>query len=190
MPINLGRNAAISTMMVDEKDPTNIVETVKCCCGKSCKEVKGLKMHQRGCRIVEGLSEDQLGFENSNFDASRSLDDNHEVDHVDSGFIDLGATVQTKPSVYLPKTDDQWAIANDFFKSIFVNIDLDSDIIDVNTVVKLMNDSIYNYFKENYGTVKTHVCKELILKYKEYSVHSLKKALKRLKIISVPLMEI
>ena len=82
------------------------IANVKCCCGKSCKEVKSLKMHQRGCRIVEGLSEDQLGFENSNFDASSSLDDNHEVDHVDSGVIDFGATVQTKPSVYLPKTDD------------------------------------------------------------------------------------
>ena len=72
-------------------------------------------------------------------------------------------------------------MANDFFQSIFVNIDFDSDIIDVNEVVKLMNDSIYNYLKENYGTVKAHVSKELILKYNGYSVHSLRKALKRLK---------
>ena len=81
-------------------------------------------------------------------------------------------------------------MANDFFKSSFVNIDFDSDVIDVNAVVELMKDSIYNYFKENYGTVKTHVSKQLVLKYSEYSVNSLKKALKRLKIIAAPLMEI
>jgi len=74
--------------------------------------------------------------------------------------------------------------------SIFVRIDIDSDNIDVNAVVKLMNDSIYNYLKENYGTVKTHICKELVLKYKNYSVHSLRKTLKRLRIIAAPLMEI
>ena len=104
--------------------------------------------------------------------------------------IYYGATFQTKPGVCLPKTDDQWTMANDFFKSFFINIDFDSDIIDANAVVKLINDSIYNYLKENYGTVKTHVSKELVLKYNEYSVHSLKKALKRLKIIAAPLKEI
>jgi len=95
MPINLGHNAAINTTMIDEKDPTNIVNTVKCCWGKSCKGVKGLKMHQRRCRILEGLSKDELGFENSNFDANSSLDDKHEIEHVDSNFIDYGATLQT-----------------------------------------------------------------------------------------------
>ena len=118
------------------------------------------------------------------------MDDNYEIYHVDRSFIDYFATVQTKPGVYLPKRDDQCKITNDFFKSIFLNIDFDPDIIDVNAVVKVMKDSICNYFKENYGTVKTHVCKELVLKYKEYSVHSLKKALKLLKMIAAPLMEI
>ena len=83
----LGPNAAINTMMIDENDPTNIVETVKCCSGKLYERVKGLEMHQRRCWILEGLSEDQLGFENSNFDPNNSLDDNHEIDHVDSSFI-------------------------------------------------------------------------------------------------------
>ena len=69
---------------------------------------------------------------------------------------------------YLPKTDNQWAIVNNFLKSIVVNVDLGFDIIDLNAVVKLVNDSIYNYVKETYGTVKTHICKELVLQYKEH----------------------
>ena len=28
-----------------------------CCCGKSCKGVKGLKMHQRSCRVFNGLDD-------------------------------------------------------------------------------------------------------------------------------------
>ena len=147
-------------------------------------------MHQRQCKILEGLSEDQLGFGNSNFDDNSSLDDKHKSNHMDSSFIDYVATVQTKPGVCLLKTDDQWTMANDFFKSIFVNIDFDSDIIDVNAVVKLMNESIYNYVTENYVTVKTHVSKELGLQYSKCSVHSLKKALKQLNLIAAPLMEI
>ena len=69
---------------------------------------------------------------------------------------------------YLPKTDNQWAIANNFLTSIVVNGDLGSDIIDLNAVAKLVNDSIYNYVKETYGTVKTHICKELVVQYKEH----------------------
>jgi len=53
-----------------------------------------------------------------------------------------------------------------------------------------MNNSIYNYFKENYGTVKSHIDKELVQKYREYSTHSLKEALKRLKRAAAPLTEI
>ena len=108
-------NAAINSTITNENDPTNIVETVKCCCGKSCKGVKGPNMHQRRCSILEGQSEDQLGFENSYFNANSSLDDIHEIDHVDSSVIDYGATVQTNPGVYFTKSDDQWVMANDFF---------------------------------------------------------------------------
>ena len=74
------------------------------------------------------------------------MDDNHEIDQVDNSFIDYGATIQTKPGVYLPKTDDQWAIAKDFFKSIFVNINLDSNFIDVNAVVKVQVTLIFEIF--------------------------------------------
>ena len=30
---------------------------ITCCCGKSCKGVKGLKMHLRSCRVFNGLDE-------------------------------------------------------------------------------------------------------------------------------------
>ena len=35
-------------------------KTVKCCCGKQCKGMKGLKMHQRKCRAIIGFDESHL----------------------------------------------------------------------------------------------------------------------------------
>ena len=48
----------------------------------------------------------------------------------------------------------------------------------------------YNYFKENYGTVKSQVDKEPVQKHKEYTTHSLNKALKQLKFVAAPLNDI
>ena len=64
MPSNHGPNETINVTMTAENDPVGTVQTVKCCCGKACKGVKGLEMHQRRFRILEGLNEDPLEFEN------------------------------------------------------------------------------------------------------------------------------
>ncbi|CAB4043481.1 Hypothetical predicted protein, partial [Paramuricea clavata] len=39
--------------------PTVVISSrtvVKCCCGKICKGTRGLKMHQRSCRVIHGLN--------------------------------------------------------------------------------------------------------------------------------------
>ena len=40
----LGPSSTINTASLRDKDPANSVEIVKCCCGKKCKRVKGLKL--------------------------------------------------------------------------------------------------------------------------------------------------
>ena len=32
-------------------------QEIACCCGKKCKGMKGLKMHQRSCRTLHGLND-------------------------------------------------------------------------------------------------------------------------------------
>ena len=39
--------------------PVKSCKAVKCCCGKVCKGARGLKMHQRSCRVIDNL-EDEL----------------------------------------------------------------------------------------------------------------------------------
>ena len=86
------------------------------------------------------------------------------------------------PGILLPKRDEEWDLANNYFKSIFADWDFNSYSFDLNTFIQFMNDSIHNYFKAAYGTGDNYADKELVIKYKEYSTNSLKKALKRLKI--------
>ena len=53
----------------EELDSTNEKECVssisksspvKCCCGKTCNGLRGLKLHHCSCRVVQGLGDNQL----------------------------------------------------------------------------------------------------------------------------------
>ena len=99
--------------------------------------------------------------------------------------------VFTISGILLPKENEQWNLTNDYFKSVFIDVDFSSDSIDsINGYVNLINKTIYRYFKDNYGTVKSDVEQVLVPKNNTYSVHSLKKALKRLKLSDASLEEI
>ena len=60
MPNNFGSNNTRNSMANDDADLGSEINIIKCLCGKMCKGLKGLKMHQRRCRVIEGLSEDQM----------------------------------------------------------------------------------------------------------------------------------
>ena len=189
MPSNHGPNEIRNATKDDEQNPTNIIETVKCCCGKACKGAKGLKMHQRRCRIIEGLNDDPLIMDNSNLEIGSALDEREFDSHVNM-ILNQKDIAITKPGIILPKTSEKWNLANDYFKSVFIDLDFPSDSIDsIDESVRLINITIYSYFKDHYGIVKNHIEKEIVQKYNTYSVHSLKKALKHLKSNAAPLAE-
>ena len=52
------------------------VDDVQCCCGKKCKNFRGLKTHQRSCRFVRGMNNELL-FEESEVN---NLDDDLSVE--------------------------------------------------------------------------------------------------------------
>ena len=184
MPSSSGPKKSFNIVVDSTRNPISMTNVVTCCCGKACKGTKGLKMHRRRCRTIEGLSEETpTVMSNSNSDAQSSLDNNEEINQ---SFL----CVDKKRGIHLPKSDDQWTLTNDFFKTIFADIDFESYSIDFNDTIRYINETIYNYFKQNYGTVSTFVDQELVAKYKNHSVQSLKKALMQLKNNSAPLAEI
>ena len=81
-----------------------------------------------------------------------------------------------KKGIKLPTTTDEWNIANDYFK-----LHLECRAInDVNTEIQTVQNTIYDYFANNYGTVNGE-SDDLKQLYDHLSKRQLKKELKRLK---------
>ena len=148
---------------------------VKCSCGRECKGMKGLKMHQRKCRINDSTDVCQPPvFENSNIDPRVVSYEEEEVT------VDSLDTFVLKPGVKLPKSHEQWIEADTYFRSIFANIKLKSDSLD--QTIRFINGSIYDFFKTNYGTIKsTNQTDNNFHKYKDLTTKQLKKELAQLK---------
>ena len=71
---------------------------VKCSCGKECKGMKGLKMHQRRCRVISGFQSDDT-FEQ---ESEETLD--NEIVLAD---ISLNEYFELKPGVCLPRSNEE-----------------------------------------------------------------------------------
>ena len=159
-------------------------DALRCCCGKVCKGARGLKMHQRSCRVIFDLNDelcadlDDLEDDTTNVPENISTPDDenmHEAmpeDH--NNFPEL------RKGIKLPKKDSEWSTANEYFKSALqFNAPIESQ--GLNTTIKGLNNTVYNYFADNFGYTETLPDENLISKYRDHTVKNLKKALKDLK---------
>ena len=62
-------------------------------------------------------------------------------------------TFALKQGSKLPKSNEQWIEANTYFRSIFSHIKLQPEFLD--ETINVMNNSIYDFFKFNYGACKS-----------------------------------
>jgi hypothetical protein len=58
--------------------PVQSCKAVKCCCGKVWKGARGLKIHQRSCRVIDDL-EDELQQQ-----MTEALNDDNHEDNTDT----------------------------------------------------------------------------------------------------------
>ena len=79
---------------------------MKCCRGEVCNGVRGLKVHQRSCRVTKGLSKETF----ESLDIDEAYDDTGQIEYN----IDFTSTPKIKAGVKLPKSDYDWKLANDF----------------------------------------------------------------------------
>ena len=63
--IDESTSTPITTTLERSKDVSNCSE-VKCCCGKLCNGLRGLKMHQRSCRVIKGLEQETFEHQDIN----------------------------------------------------------------------------------------------------------------------------
>jgi len=65
------------------------------------------------------------------------------IEHQDVSIESL-QTLNVKPGVKVPRSNNNWSEANNYFKSIFSTLEADS----VNEAIQFMNNTIYDFFKE------------------------------------------
>ena len=86
------------------------IASIKCCCSKSCKGIKGLRIHQRSCKLVHNLGEEESTIDESCCEIEECPE------------VYLADHFEVNPGVRLPRSDNEWLLANTFFKSTFVNV--------------------------------------------------------------------
>ena len=147
---------------------------IKCCCGKMCKGARGLKMHQRSCHVIHGLKNQLLEDLEEQMHANETLEST-EIEFSDSACnLPIEENIpELKKGIKLPKTDNQWLTANEYFKS---SLQLNSPI-----TTHDLNNLIYEYFSQNFGYSESVPDKTLVDKYKNHTVKELKKTLHDLK---------
>ena len=101
----------------EAEELSNISGELKCICGKVCKGLRGLRGHQRSCRSIKPMS-DEISVEDTIQDRSGNVACN-------STFLDENPNI--KPGIKLPKTNEEWELANTYFKSQL-------NLIDINTM--------------------------------------------------------
>ena len=124
--------------------PSSITSTMKCSCGKVCNGRRGLKMHHAETFEIQ-CNEEYL-----------------PANEVPPSVID--DQVLTKVGVKLPKSIDQWKVANDYFQASLPIHDIASS--GLNTTINRMNKIIYEYFEINCGLVNSVKATEINNKYK------------------------
>ena len=156
---------------LNNADSTCNTGIVKCFCGKVCKGIRGLKTHQRRCRAIVGL--------HGNLYEELEEDVASNEDIVEQQPTEPGG-VEIKPGIRLPKSDNEWQTANEYFRAHLGGVEIDSQNIE--SVVENLNTKIYNYFERTCGLVGKECHSDLQAKYDCYSVKELKKQWKSLKL--------
>ncbi len=128
-------------------------DDVKCYCGKSCKGTRGLKMHQRSCRVIHGLNDELLtDLEQQSTENSTDSFNSSTVEENDAMAND--ASNQNFPvlkkGIKLPQNDVEWSTANNYFKfALELNAPIRAQ--DLSSSILQLNNVVYNYFADNFG---------------------------------------
>ena len=96
--------------------------------------------------------------------------------------------VLIKAGVKLPKSFDQWKLANDYFTAALPIAEITTYTLP--TIISNMNNVIYSYFEQEFGVVNSTKNADLDNKYNGYSNYKLKSCLKQLKNSGADIAEI
>ena len=121
----------------------------------------------RHCRVIEDIINNQPSdFESLNVETC--CDQEVSIDSLEAPEI--------KPGIKLPKSNEEWNTANEYFTSIFLNRKIQLNSLD--STIKYVSDSI-DYFKVTCETVcSANQSNEFYSKYKDLTANILKQKLR------------
>ena len=124
---------------------------INCHCGKSCTSNRGLRSHQRFCKTND-MPELRELFNNELVEIredSITCDENFEPN---DQYIPQNKLPKT--GIKLSKTKSDWKQANEYFR---FTLDHTKEIVDINEEITNLQNTIYNYFRNECGTVVEEV---------------------------------
>ena len=137
-------------------------QLLPCVCGRRFKGRRGLRRHQCTCKIKKLLDDESTQLiklaeqlesqESGPNDSEDPIQRNEEIPDNPGGDVDDDIPV-ILPGVHLPRNPRDWEEANTFFNIAFMDA-LHSPIRNLDEFTRTFQKSIYDYFAENYGTVK------------------------------------
>jgi len=111
--------------------------------GNMCNGRKGLKMHQCSCRVIKGLAGETLE-EQSTID---------EVVFVPERNAIIDYVVSIKAVTKLPKSFDQWKLANEYFITASTIAEISTS--NLLSILCNMDNFIYNYLRQEFEAVNS-----------------------------------
>ena len=156
-------------------------EYIHCSCGKKCEGLRGLKAHQRSCRVIKSMGDNFVDYLKNDYNELN--DDNNIDNNVENNLIDdnMNESPSLRKGVKLPTSINDWDIVNTYFHSTLPTSEISEK--DIEETIEHLNESVYKYFKDNFGLVDTAKEDErkFVEMYKKFSKCQLKSELKRLK---------
>ena len=114
-----------------------------------CKGLRGLKVYQRSCRVIKSMSDNIVDNVENDYN---ELNDNNNFDINDNNNLSYDTTNESlslKNGVKRPTSTNYWDITNTYFHSNLPISQISEN--DTEETVKHLNDTVYNYSKDNFG---------------------------------------
>ena len=113
-------NASLNNIVNPEIINNRLISNVKyisCSCGKRCEGLRGLKAHQRSCRVIKSMSDNIV--DNLENDYNELNDDSNFDIYVENNLSDdtTNESPSLKNGVKLPTSTNDWDIAYTYFHS-------------------------------------------------------------------------
>ena len=109
-------------------------------------------MHQRSCRVVLGLNDQLRADLNDAVLTDQDVGDPLMASGVPSPPPEDHCFPDIKRGINLLKSEEQWLTANEYFKSV-LSLNPPITVQNLSSCVKLLNDTVYDYFSANFGQV-------------------------------------